>query len=814
MTPPLEQLPTGTSWLPRGLLFFLPILLTSFARAQSTGELVTVTHPDAITEQPLTINAELHQGERVQQAFFLYRVFGRSEFTALEMHLVWNTGSVEIPARDVLPPFIEYYMVLVTRSGSFELYPPGQSEDPFSAPPAGTLRIPVRDAASSAAILFLSPEPNARTSADELLISVSLFRVDTTVSKQATRLFLDTVDVTRSCVLAGDLLIFVPENSGIAIGPGQHTATVQLFDKDGKLRETGSTRFTIRTVGTSPPPAPGFTYRGSAQLESRNEQVAGEGTWYNRATLRMNGTWEDWEVKSHLFITSDENRVRQPQNRYFLGIESSWLELGLGDSYPIFPSLIMSGKRIRGFTGKVQLGPQAFIVATGETDRGIEGALIQSFPAESLLVQQQRDPGAAYGPIGPNATTWGKFSYGTFERDLLVLRSETRPGKNLLFGLTALKGKDEIGSIRFGISPKENLVVGADFSGAFDDRRIEFLAQGAFSAFNLDISSGTFTDEYIDNTFGSSASDVKDLKNILDGFITVNDNLRPLSLKELSTLAYEFSLGLKYLRNALKLGYIYRGSDYTSFGQTYIRTDIQGVTASDRIALSDNQVLLSLGFEHLQDNTSNFKLATTTFSNYDIALSYFPTTKAPSVTVGFGRYSSDNGLPLAGPDSLNAIDDVTKRFLLQSAYNFELGISHTASLSVSNSQRDDRSVRGLDVDNTTITTSILSRYGIPLQTTFDLLFSFNALPSSSGPTAQDLDYTTLALSGRYRVWQGRMDLEGRVSPTFGDYKRLVWEAGTAFRIIPQMGLQLRFIYFDNDGTKDDSIWALTYRYDL
>jgi len=795
----------------------LSILLSSTpgptATAQVTQDIATVTYSEATSGRSLDISVELQQGQQAERVYLRYRVFTRSEYTTLEMNLVNNVATARIPAEDVLAPFIEYYLIVASRDGTLQTSPPGEALDPFSTAPAGTFQLPIKDTDRSPGILLLSPDPNERLLSPDVLIAVSLPRVDILMESQSARLLVDGVDVTAEAVLSDVLLVYIPDNFGVSLAPGDHSVEVRLFDASDSLYEEARFTFSVTAPGIQERPAPpGILYSVDAQLESRHEAVSDVGTWYNRASARLRGSWNNWALVSNFFVTSDESSNRQPQNRYFVGLESSWLQAGYGDSYPVFPSLIMNGKRIRGFNGRVQAGPQVFMVAAGETDRGIDGRLLKSFPAESLAVEQQRDLTTPYAPI--DATTWGKFSYGTFERDVLVLRSETRPGKMWAFGISALKGKDNIESIRFGTRPQENLVVGVDLGGGFDDRRVEFSGQAAFSAFNSDISSGTFSDAYIDTTFESNADEIKNVRDILDNFITVNDNLRPLSFKELSTIAYEFSLGVNYVHNALKATYLYRGSDYTSFGQTFLRKDIQGVTASDRISLAENQVLLSLGFEHLQDNTSNFKSATTTFENYSAALSYYPRTDAPTITVGFGRYASDNGLSTSGSDSLLSIDDEDYRFYVQCSYTADLGAKHTGLLHLSTSDRNDNSPRRFDVTNTTVDMRVTTRYAFPLETGVALTFSLNTLPGATTGNIQENDYTTLSLNGRYLVWDERLTLEARLTPTFGDFDRTVWEAATSYALLPNMILQMRFSYFDNDGIVNDSIWGLTYRFKL
>ncbi len=794
---------------------FLLLLTNSFsidADGQVSFAIATISHSDPVPGQSLVVHAELNEPTAYSRVYFRYRVFSSSEFITLEMDLTGQTATARIPGENVVAPFIEYYMIFAREDGSAETLPPGSTADPFSSPPGGTLQIQVRDIQGISGVTFLSPEIGGRLDPDEVVIAASLLRTDSTIVREATRLWLDGIDVTDQAVFSGDLLVFVPDNAGMELSSGKHTAAIRLFDIAGKL--VGQVFHEFRVAGPglemmAPPEGPQVT--GSALAESRHETIANSGTWYNRADIRLRGRMEDWSVVTNVFVTSDEKADRQPQNRFYGGVESSWLQLGYGDSYPVFPSLIMNGMRLRGFTGRIQGGPQIFMAAIGEISRGVEGALLQTIPNDSLAIEQQKDPTAAYAPL--DQLSWGKFNYGTYQRDLVVLRTETRLGTTGGIGITALKGKDDLSSISYGTQPKENLVAGLDFRGSFDERRIEINGQAAFSAYNFDISSGTFTDVYIDTTFGESADDVKYVKDVLNKFITVNDNLRPLSLNELSTLAYEAGLGLNYFHNVFTVKYIYRGSDYFSFGQTYIRTDIQGITAADRISISQDQILLSLGFERLQDNTSNFKVATTTFRNITAALSFYPRIAGPSITVGFGNYGSNNGISTQGIDSLLSIDDEDNRVYLQSTYNFEFRARHTASFNVSTSSRTDSSPRRLNVNSTIASLRLLSRYTIPLETGIDISLSYNSIPSPGGMLQRN-DYTTISLNGLYRMFEDRLFLEGRISPTLGDVNRTVWDAAARWVFTPNLSAQMRYTYFVNKGIPDDNIWRTTLRYDL
>ena len=768
------------------------------------------------------ISVVLRQGETIEKVYLVYRPFGSSDYERLEMNIVGNTATTSIPTQNVLPPFLEYYIVLQNRSGDLESYPLSENRNPFETPPEKTIQIPVHaDAESDTQIAFLSPEPGARVTPDELLISISLLRADTIVVKRATQVLLDGADISGSAVISSDLVVVSPENAGITVRPGTHRLTVRLFNRTGTLHSSASIAFTVLGTDATPPDQreEGWRYNTSLQFESRNENIGSLDTWYNRGAMTFTGRVDDWRFNANAFITSDEKSDRQQQDRYFASAELPWVRVGYGDAYPSFPTLILSGKRVRGLTSALKLGWFNVDLTLGKTTRAVEGTLVGTFAADSFAVEYRKDSLAGqippYGKL--DAQTWGKFRYGTFARDLFAIRPSFGSGEGWQWGFTWLKSKDDVGSIQYGSRPQENLVIGTDFIVRLDENRIEASGQGAFSVFNSDISSGTFTDADIDSIFHdeSKRKEARDVRDVLKRFITVNENLRPLSFNSFPTTAYEASLALNYFDNVLKFTYLFRGSDYNSFGQTFLRKDIKGINITERMRLAENRVLASASAEFLKDNTAHAKIATTSFTNLNFALSYYPDADFPNITAGFARYASNNYLAPAGTDSMSAIDDATNRFFIQSSYEFDLSAHHTATLSLSTSKRNDRSVRKYDVDNVTLALGLNTKYSIPLQTSIDISINTNTLPRiATQDSSGRFNYSTLTFNARYSIVQDVLSVTAATSPTFGDFKRTVWDAGLSWTALRMMLLEFQFGLYNNQGGTNDTIWSLRCRYDV
>ncbi len=761
---------------------------------------------------PLTIRAELQHGELFERVHFVYRTFGESEWTPVEMQLRGNTATIALPFEAVQPVYIDYYIVLTYRSGTLEAYPLNDSPDPFVRTPSKTLQLPVRQKEEDLQAVFLSPEQNSTFESSDVLISVSLLRTDSVVVRRVTQIILDGSDVSKYAVLTGDILVYVPDNHGLRLKPGRHKVTVLLFSREGKLHRQVSTYFNVVGDGKSEEAtAETFVSNGTFDLEIRNERVNNISTWYKRGGMRFTGSLGDWRINSNLFLTSDEQPYRQPQNRYYIALESQWLAVGYGDSYPMFPNLILNGKRVRGLNSSVHLGVFNLDMALGKTVQDIEGALLKVIPLSNLGTEQAADPNAAYARI--DSLTWGKYSYGTYARDLFAIRPSFGSGETYQIGLTWLKAKDDPGSIRFGTRPQENLVVGIDAISKFDKNRIEFAGQAAFSAYNSDISSGNFTDAYIDSVYKKDASTIKDARDILKNFITVNDNLRPLSFKKLSTVAYDLSITLNYFDNTFKAAYISRGSDYNSFGQTFLRNDVAGINLLDRLRLPAQNLFITLGYEQLRDNTSDSKPTTTRFTTLNAALNYDPHPNLPSFTAGWTRYLNVNDA--SGANINSAVNDQTNRFFFLASHRFSLAAMHTASASISTSHRNDYTARNFDVKNISASFNLNTKYIIPLQTSIGYTTNYNRFPSTFAPASTtEINYSSLFLFAQYSFFEDDLALGTTYSPMFGDFKRMALDFNLQWNATLNLNFVVQYSYFNNDGAPNDNFGSLKVRYDI
>ncbi|MBI5475885.1 MAG: hypothetical protein HY964_04035 [Ignavibacteriales bacterium] len=805
-----------------GLVGILTLLLFNISLSQISTTISKVTIGTPQPGIPLSVQADLFQSNTVEKIEIAFRRFGEQEFKRSEMSLVGTTANILLPGEIIQPPFVEYYFV-VTLTGNFnpETYP---IENPETQPlkiSFGSIEVQQND------IIILSPDRDETISAQDLLISFSLARIDSFTAEFPVHIFFDEKDISALQIRYGDLVILRPQNSDMEIIQGKHEVKINIIDTAGNIKLTQSWSFNIEgpaaVLQTNAVPISPWRYSSSVQLETRQEHISEKNTPYNRVTLSASGAYKDFEVRGFVFNTNEEKAVRQPQNRYYIIGESPWLKIGYGDFFPVFPDLIMNGKRVRGLLTNLTLNKFNLDFVRGTITRRIEGSSGDPIPDSILSISQQTDPTAVfryYDSLNGSAR-WIKINPGTFSRDIMVVRPSFGKRHGSHWGLTYLKSKDDPTSILFGARPQENVVFGSDLLVSIDQENFELTGQAAFSASNKDITNGSFSDTDIDTLFADSKEKDRDqmkrIRDLAKNIITVNENLIPLNMKHFPTLSYETGLRLNYFGNNLRLSYIRHGDGYESFGQTYLRNDIQGYTISDRQRLLENKLFISAGYENMKDNTSLSKPATTTFSSLNTGVSYYSSfPEVPNISIGYMRSKNINDLQNSNSA---AVDEITDRIILQFQKEFKYFIKHNAQFTVSTSFRDDNSIKNLDTKNNSLGLSLMSTFNIPLQTIFNLNYNGSRylIPKNSSTEITKISYISLYLNGQYRMFEDKLLLGGTISPTFGDIRRVLLNFSAQHYFLEYLSAQTALNFYFNDkifGTTEsqtDIIWTLTIR---
>lgn len=764
---------------------------------------------------PMRVSAALAKSTELARVILYYRQFGQSEFRILEMPISGDSASVTISEDEVSPPFMEVYVIAQTQTGAVESFP-------FENPQGTPVRLPVAaKSPKDQEVLILSPDRTDQLLPSDIYISVSFVYASNRIDRKRTRIYFDDKDLSPLAVTVGDLMIVSSDALPREIPVGSHRLRINVFDSTGASYHFVERSISVVTAEEAVALRERVQYSANAQAEGRDENIKGVETIYKRFNARAGASYGILKANGNIFVTSEEQPIRQPQNRYFFGLDARYIRLGIGDAYPRFPSAVMDGRRMRGLTADLLLGAFNVNYANGEIIRRVD----------TDSSQQTFSP--------------------TLKRSLTVLRPSFGKGENFQLGFTYLKAKDEYDSSRDRtVKPQQNVVLGTDAVIAFDDHRFEITGQTSLSLNNVDVSVPQYNRDSVDAavTRGSiSKSDGDNIKKYLPYISTLilwNENLQPLNPIGLTSLVYETGLALNYFGNYLKGSYIYHGADYTSVGTTTLRKDVKGFNIFDRLRMFENHVFLTGSYEQLQNNTTGRDTIltsagkvrlTTTYQTINTSLSYFPSTNMPNLTVGYGINKNSN--PIDPKDTnataaARAIDDNTNRYFLQSTYDFTYKGRHNATLSVDVSSKTDNTPKNQHVKSTNAFLLINTVYTFPLETAVGFSMSVNTIPdvaldttggvTKTVTTSRSLNYSTITLNGRYRIYKDILKLSATFAPTFGDFKRTLLETGLQYTITRNQSAALQYQFIINapppPGTiqvsNNDSYLSLIYRVDL
>jgi hypothetical protein len=785
------------------VLFLLLFSCLSFGQLTTTVSEVKIGNAKENIDLPFQVT--LYQTSGISRVVLYYKTFGENEFKNQEMALAGTNVSTVIPGKNISPPYLEYYFKIDFADGKSEYYP----QDYPSVPPI-QIQVMVPSPKDNE-VMILSPEPNNKILLNEFFVSISLLRASDLVNKAATKIYIDGTDVTSLALFADDVIMFYAENYPGSIQTGIHSLKVEIFDNSGSLYHSVSSDFEIMPTEFAQFSKSDIKYYINFKGESRNEDIRKVNNWYNNLTLNTGAELKGWNLDAKVYVTSEEKKYLQPNNRFLASLSSDFLKLSYGDDFPSLPNLVLNGKRVRGLYGDLKLGFFNLQVSMGEVTRGLDGKALAFYP-KSLKVLSPQLGGTI---VGFDATRDVEILPGTFQRKVFAIRPSFGSGENFQIGFSYLHGIDEKGSVEFATRPQENLVLGTDMIIAFDDQKFMITSQAAFSLMNSDISIESFTDEQIknltmpDSLFDGQESLLTNVRDYLGNFITVNQFLKPLNPQELATFAADASLQLGYFNNHFKLSYVYRGNDFQSFGQTLTRTDVAGINVTDRLRLLDNRLFLSVGYENLSDNLQKTKLSTTNYSTISTSISLFPRANFPNVILGYTMNKNKNDIDL--PDTLvgrynliasiddpklkkylYAVDDQSNRISAQISYDYILSVKQQTGLSVSISDRKDNSAINMDLTTLSLLFNTSTFWTDNFNSNVNLSMNNTKIESKNTANNRELNYFTLLVGGKYNLLKNQLILSGSLGASFGDLERRNLDFYSQYYILRNFSIALQF----------------------
>ncbi len=448
-----------------------------------------------------------------------YRSYGQQTYFKAEMIMFGGQYKYTIPNTFVNNKDLEYFIVLALSDGGFFAYP---EDNPHNNPIlvksqhksnlniGKTISVVMQPEYQN-----LSPDENSNIEIDDLLISLSYFKMDD-VDENLTKILINEDDYTKEATMRSSHFILIPRDN---LPDGLNTVTVLFYTKSGLQYNPITWSFNIFSGKTT---SRGIVSKGGDMSgnysSSVNDGVSSE-------IGELSGDYSidfDWlKLKTDLLYSSLEDIQEQPKNRYSLNFNTSFFKIKLGDTYPAFSDYTIKGNRLRGgdilfsnnFLHLHFLSGDLIRAVQGVADDGamlLEGNSVATFSATGI------------NDIGMVDVTRDNY---TFSQQAIGLNMEISPSKRFKWSIELLKVKDRVGSVDLAvensiITLNEDLVkhlysdkfVDIDSDDMYSEG--EFFGSGPNCMFDHDVVGGIGTFQ-----------NVLDLSSISDLFVSYTDTV-------------------------------------------------------------------------------------------------------------------------------------------------------------------------------------------------------------------------------------------------------------------------------------------------
>jgi hypothetical protein len=359
--------------------------------------------------------------------------------------------------------------------------------------------------------------------------------------------------------------------------------------------------------------------------------VTGKGASYRQepastrtVMLDMKAKYKDLEIPIRIFATSDQYPGILPRNYFQVGLHYRWLQFDYGDLNPSLDQLVVSGVRVTGLGMKIRIKKNTIQAFYGDMVRnGIEGSL------------NTYKPGSGYIPTG-RVNDSQYISPGVYKRWMAAMRFQVvSTDETIHVGLTAMKAKDEVNSIKYGLMPKDNIAIGLDASVNVFKKRVTISGGMAGSILTNDISYGPLNKQLVNSAFNLGIKyDFDKLKDL----IVINSSTLPGSSKGIDD-AMAFYAQIIHTKGSHSFNIDYRsyGPSYYSLGNPYLRNNYKGVSVTERFGMLKRKLGFSLNYQNYVNNLNSalaFNVNTTVY-NGSAFVNVSP--KIPSIVFSYMR---------------------------------------------------------------------------------------------------------------------------------------------------------------------------------
>ena len=370
----------------------------------------------------------------------------------------------EIPANFVTLEGLEYFIIVDTYNMGFiglpNIDPPN---NPFLV-----LTNKKREISSNylldelnADYTILSPEPDSRVLEEDVMISVSYFEMSN-IDIDKIKVYLNDIDISESVEFRYNHFVWYPEKDI----KGLNNVKVVLVD-DFQI-EYNPIEWSFTAISEDEISIFDLKQSGKFKTNYSNSLIDTIQLAETTADFVYNAKFDWLEFKANFHLSSLENNLDQPYNRFFVDFRSEFYRMRLGDVYPNFGEGFIKRNRIRGIDFNFNLEKYQINFISGQINRSSQGDVFaDAMVISNLLVDSiYNDQGDFVGLDTPSFDI-SRDNY-TFSRDITGLQVKFPIKKDMALSFSILKGKDNIESVYKSV-PSAIIEIPNSLNGYIDD---------------------------------------------------------------------------------------------------------------------------------------------------------------------------------------------------------------------------------------------------------------------------------------------------------------------------------------------------------
>tara|TARA_B100000676_G_scaffold304810_1_gene357755 strand:- start:840 stop:3677 length:2838 start_codon:yes stop_codon:yes gene_type:complete len=325
-----------------------------------------------IENSPINIEVLINiEYDNIRKVTLFYQSNNQKNFLELNMkHTRDNFFSSTIPAEYVSNNGINYYILLELNDNTIFSFP---TENPVDNPISILVKENKKRSKSkfkltNKDVQILSPFPNSRVYKEDLLVSLSFFKLKN-INFSKTKVYLNNRDITKNVTMYDNYFIYKPE----FIIDGSYNVKVIFYDKYDRVLPEVKWSFTVISKNKLQGLSTLFSHTGKITNSYSINNNANENINLNNLNIDYRVNFDFLKIRNKFKISSQSNIYEQDKNRYLVSVKAPFVNLDLGDSYPTFNQYVLNGYRVRGLN--LQLDSKFFDtkIVSGELARSTIG---------------------------------------------------------------------------------------------------------------------------------------------------------------------------------------------------------------------------------------------------------------------------------------------------------------------------------------------------------------------------------------------------------------------------------------------------------